>query len=235
MTMPKINFTKKAAIPALLFFVGSFGTGLAGFHLANNYFPPKPACANSISCTGNLSLKIENGATGQFMGREVTPPTIDLLAEGSTPSVLGAIAASGDKHIYVDLSAQTLYAYQGDAKIMQTLISSGRWGKTPEGNFTIWSKFRATRMEGGSGSDYYNLPNVPWVMFFYGDFGLHGAYWHDNFGYTMSHGCVNMRQIDAKDLFAWADGPENGKKGTPVSICSSFTEPNNCIQKNPVN
>ncbi len=37
----------------------------------------------------------------------------------------------------------------------------------------------------------------PWVMYFYQDYGIHGAYWHNNFGHMMSHGCVNMRIVDA--------------------------------------
>ena len=90
-------------------------------------------------------------------------------------------------------------------------------------------------MSGGSGTDAYDLPNVPYVMYFYHDFGLHGVYWHDNFGYTMSHGCINMRQIDAGALFDWADSPANGQKGTAVSVCNSFIEPNTCIQKQPIN
>jgi len=90
-------------------------------------------------------------------------------------------------------------------------------------------------MSGGSGNDAYNLPNVPYVMFFYRDYGLHGAYWHNNFGHTMSHGCINLRQVDARDLFKWADGPSSGQKGTPVSICNNFEEPNICIQVQPIN
>lgn len=89
-------------------------------------------------------------------------------------------------------------------------------------------------MAGGQGADYYNLPNVPYVMYYYRDFGLHGAYWHNNFGHTMSHGCVNMRQIDAKVIFEWADGPSGGSLGTEVSVCDSITSDGNCIQNNPV-
>jgi len=212
---------------AFVLFLVSFGLGLV-------IFSKNPSCANTISCKENPRVKIENNTIGIFMGREVPVPTIDTLADTATPNILGVDAAEGEKHIYVDLATQTLYAYQGNTLVMKTPISSGRWGRTPVGNFNIWIKLRATRMSGGSGADYYNLPNVPWVMYFYRDFGLHGAYWHNNFGYTMSHGCVNMRPIDARDLFAWADGPEKGKKGTPVSICDSFIEPNTCIQKNPV-
>jgi len=214
----------RLAALAFMLFLLSFGIGLAIF--------PKiqPACANSISCKSPLTQKIENGATGIFMGREVPVPTIDTLADTTVPNVLGVNIAEGEKHIYVDLEAQTLYAYQGDTQVMKARVSTGRWGRTPVGNYNIYLKLRATRMSGGSGADYYNLPNVPWTMYYSGDYGLHGAYWHNNFGYTMSHGCVNMRQIDARDLFAWADGPENREKGTPVHICYSFTEPNNCIQ-----
>jgi hypothetical protein len=35
-------------------------------------------------------------------------------------------------------------------------------------------------------------------------YGLHGTYWHDNFGTPMSHGCVNLSNADAQWLFNWA-------------------------------
>jgi lipoprotein-anchoring transpeptidase ErfK/SrfK len=38
-------------------------------------------------------------------------------------------------------------------------------------------------------------------------FSIHGAYWHNNFGHPMSHGCVNMKTTDAKKLFEWVDDP----------------------------
>jgi lipoprotein-anchoring transpeptidase ErfK/SrfK len=65
-------------------------------------------------------------------------------------------------------------------------------------------------------------------MYFYQDYGLHGAYWHNNFGHPMSHGCINERIVDAKTLYGWAD------VGTPVSICNSFSAPNNCVQNDPI-
>ena len=194
----------------------------------NFIFKDNPNCANSLTCKGDLSLKVENDAIGIFQGRTVIPPKVDLAIVEKSSVVLGDSTAP-NKHIYIDLSNQTLYAYQGKTKVMQTLISSGKWGRTPTGNFNIWTKLRSTRMAGGSGADYYNLPNVPYVMYYYRDFGLHGAYWHNNFGHTMSHGCVNMRQIDAQALFDWAE------VGTPVSVCDSFIAPGKCTQKDPVN
>jgi lipoprotein-anchoring transpeptidase ErfK/SrfK len=191
-------------------------------------------CANSGSCTGDLSEKIENGAVAVFRGQTMPAPQISLTDGADIHNVLGESNSTAEKHIYVDLSAQKLFAYEGDKKIFETLVATGRWGKTPTGNFHIWEKLRSTRMAGGSGSDAYNLPNVPFVMYFYHDFGLHGAYWHDNFGHTMSHGCVNLRQIDAEFLFNWADGPSDGNPGTAVSICDTFTQTNICTQQSPV-
>ena len=172
----------------------------------------KPVCANSLSCQESLTERIENDQAGIFNGREVTPPKIDLAAAEPVDKILGESDATGEKHIYVDLSNQTLTAYQGDTLFLKTLVSTGKWNKTPTGEFTIWTKFRATKMSGGSGNDYYYLPNVPYVMFFSGSgvsaatgFSLHGTYWHNNFGHPMSHGCVNMRTADAEKIYYWAD------------------------------
>jgi lipoprotein-anchoring transpeptidase ErfK/SrfK len=143
---------------------------------------------------------------------------------------------SEPKRIEVDLTNQRLYAYEGDRRVFNFLISSGKWGKTPTGDFRIWTKLRYTKMEGGSKvlRTYYYLPNVPFVMYFYNDeipkwrgFGLHGTYWHSNFGHPMSHGCINMRTEDAGQLYYWAQPDLRGRgsilagddnPGTPVVI-----------------
>lgn len=190
-------------------------------------------CANSKSCNSDLSENIENNVLGTFEGKTVIPPIIDFGKEKEL-AVMGTSTPSGDKHIYVDLSTQTLVAYQGTTQILKTFVSTGKWVDTPTGNFNIWQKLRATRMKGGEGQDAYDLPNVPYVMYFYHDFGLHGAYWHDNFGHQMSHGCVNMRQVDAKILYEWADEPSGDTKGTAVSVCDQITVDNQCIQNKPV-
>lgn len=174
----------------------------------------RPFCANSLSCKESLSLKVENSEVGVFNGQEVKPPGIDLDSSNIPIKVLGEVQGEGEKHIYIDLTTQTLYAYQGEDLYMSAVISSGKWFETPTGDFTIWQKLKATRMSGGEGNDYYDLPNVPYVMFFYNSkvaagrgFGLHGAYWHNNFGHPMSHGCINMRIVDAQKLYDWV-GPD---------------------------
>lgn len=107
----------------------------------------------------------------------------------------------GTRWIEVDLSDQTLTAWQGDVAIMYTSISSGLPGTpTITGRFQIGTKYQSARMTGQG----YDLPGVPWVMYFYGEYGIHGAYWHNNFGAPMSHGCVNMRVGEAQFLYNWA-------------------------------
>ena len=177
----------------------------------------RPFCANSISCKDSLSLDVQNDATGVFNNQKIIPPKIDLAKKEPAVRVLGEAEANGEKHIYVDLANQTLSAYQGGTLFMQVPVSTGKWGKTPTGDFTIWEKLRATKMSGGTGADYYYLPNVPYVMFFSGSgvdagrgFSLHGTYWHNNFGHPMSHGCVNMRTVDAQKLYGWVNPVATG-------------------------
>ena len=185
----------------------------------------KIPCANTISCKEAPKFEIETNATGIYNNQPVSVPNISLSQNENVNPVLGIKTSQGEKHIYVNLATQILSAFEGNYLFMQTPISSGLWGKTPKGNYTIWSKFRATRMSGGNGADYYDLPNVPYVMFFSNNevpgsagFSLHGTYWHNNFGHAMSHGCVNMKRTDAAKIFEWADAPADGNQGTKITI-----------------
>lgn len=123
--------------------------------------------------------------------------------------VLGTTNVSGEeKWIEINLSEQRLKAYEGSRIVMEFPISSGKWAPTPTGTFYIWYKTRSQKMEGGNPSlgTYYNLPNVPHNMFFYQGYAIHGAYWHNNFGHPMSHGCVNSPLDQVAQLFEWT-GP----------------------------
>lgn len=141
--------------------------------------------------------------TAFFLNREVSSPLV-ALSEPSTPYVLGEISPE-EKWIEIDLSGQKLIAWEGNQKFLETLVSTGKWGRTPSGEFAIWGKFKYTKMSGGSKElhTYYYLPNVPYTMYFHKGFGLHGTYWHNNFGQTMSHGCVNLPTVMAEKLFYW--------------------------------
>jgi hypothetical protein len=109
--------------------------------------------------------------------------------------------------VAVDIAEELLYAYEDDKLVFMTLISSGMAEHpTHLGIFQIRTHYATADMTGAMGTpDYYWLPNVPYVMYFDGDIGLHGAYWHDGFGYVRSHGCVNMSITDAKWLFDWSN------------------------------
>jgi hypothetical protein len=156
-------------------------------------------CGDPLQANGEFEA---NQAEAYFQDHTVVPPLALLPVIQS--SVLGETTAE-EKWIEVDLSDQKLTAWQGNEKFLETLVSTGKWGRTPVGDFRIWSKFKYTKMSGGSKAlnTYYNLPNVPYTMYFYKDFGLHGTYWHNNFGVPMSHGCVNLPTIMAEKLFYW--------------------------------
>jgi len=128
----------------------------------------------------------------------LTPPT-------PTPTVTPT--PGPEKWIEVDLSEQRLRAHEGDRVVLDVLVSTGL-PRTPTvtGTFHIWAKLLKTDMVGGNRAlgNYYNLKAVPYVMYFYKDYGLHGTYWHNDFGRPKSHGCVNMRTKDAKWLFEWS-------------------------------
>ena len=125
--------------------------------------------------------------------------------QASAPGSYYSGASYGERWIDVNLSTQTLTAYEGQVPVYSTLVSTGMWGTpTVVGTFQIYVKHYSALMTGGSGASYYYLPDVPYVMYFYGGYGLHGTYWHNNFGAPMSHGCVNLSVGDAAWLFNWA-------------------------------
>lgn len=111
-----------------------------------------------------------------------------------------------EKWVSVDLYEQTLIAYEGETPVFATLISSGlpQWS-TNEGIFNVYVRYERTLMSGAyNRPDFYYLEEVPYTMYFDGDIGLHGTYWHDGFGYRRSHGCVNLSITDARWLYQWS-------------------------------
>lgn len=138
---------------------------------------------------------------------EITPISSEVPAE--------------KKRIEVELGLQTLRAYEYDQEVYSCKISSGIPTQvtnngiptaTPKGDYRIYSKLPSKHMGSVTGnpdaleaSGGFSLPGVPWTCFFASNGGVafHGTYWHNNFGLQMSHGCVNMRNDDAKWLFRW--------------------------------
>jgi lipoprotein-anchoring transpeptidase ErfK/SrfK len=123
-------------------------------------------------------------------------------------------AAKSQKAIVVTISQQMLWAYKGDQVVLSSYVSTGRTGfDTPLGSFAVVDKLPSQTMEGVIGGEYYNVPDVPWVLYFTNSgHALHGTYWHNNFGTPMSHGCVNLPMDVAAWLYDWAP------LGTPVLV-----------------
>ena len=115
-------------------------------------------------------------------------------------------SAKPQKTIVVSISQQILWAYKGNRVVLNTYVSSGRTGfDTPVGSFAVLTKLPSQTMEGVIGGEYYNVPDVPSVLYFTNSgHALHGTYWHNNFGTPMSHGCVNLPLDVAAWLYTWA-------------------------------
>jgi LysM repeat protein len=154
------------------------------------------------------ALRAANGLTGNtiFSGQMLTIPTggnppapapAPITPSGPVPSP----TITDGKQIVVVLSQQAVYAFENGQLLKSFVVSTGMPATpTVQGDYTIYVKYDSQRMVGPG----YDLPGVPWVMYFYQGYGLHGTYWHNNFGQTMSHGCVNMRTDEALWLYQWA-------------------------------
>jgi lipoprotein-anchoring transpeptidase ErfK/SrfK len=142
-----------------------------------------------------------------------TPTVTPIPTETSTPAPYPIVppqvayqnpplgVGPNERWIDVDLSQQMVYAYVGDQLVNSFLVSTGTSAHpTVTGQYHIYVKYLFDDM---TGPGYY-LPDVPFVMYFYSGYSLHGTYWHHNFGTPMSHGCVNMYTPDAEWMFNWA-------------------------------
>jgi lipoprotein-anchoring transpeptidase ErfK/SrfK len=135
---------------------------------------------------------------------EPSPIPEDDVSSPGIPIQIGDIIAEtleDGRWIEVDIDNQMVRAYEWDELQQEFLVSTGTDAHpTVKGNFHIYIKNRYADMRGPG----YYLTNVPYTMYYYQSYGLHGTYWHSNFGTPMSHGCVNLRTEDAAWLFKWA-------------------------------
>jgi lipoprotein-anchoring transpeptidase ErfK/SrfK len=162
-------------------------------------FTPTPTPSPTPTAT------VPNTPAPTLTSSPMPTPAVPPLSPSATPlPAISSPLVAGEKWIDVDLTLQRLTAYEGNTPIFQALVSTGL-PNTPTvvGQFRIYWKLSSTAM---AGPGYY-LPGVPYTMYFYRGYALHGTYWHNNFGQPMSHGCVNLRTEDAQWLFNWADPP----------------------------
>jgi lipoprotein-anchoring transpeptidase ErfK/SrfK len=142
-----------------------------------------------------------------YVGQELAIPAAGVYEP--TQADAPAAPTTAGKSIVVSTQKQRIYAYENGQLVHSYLVSTGL-PDTPTvlGDYKIYVKYTATDMHG---PDYF-LPNVPYTMYFYQGYGIHGTYWHNAFGRPMSHGCVNLPTPEAKWFFDWAD------VGTPVRV-----------------
>jgi lipoprotein-anchoring transpeptidase ErfK/SrfK len=148
-----------------------------------------------------------------FVGQEILIPGPDeqypdepFMPVAANPrlditSIVGNHVKEDERWIDVDVSSQTVHAYEGKELVRSFLVSTGK-ARTPTipGQFRIYIKLTKTDMRGPG----YHLRDVPYTMYYHKGYGLHGTFWHNNFGTPMSNGCVNLRTEDAQWLFNFA-------------------------------
>ena len=142
---------------------------------------------------------IEVSEFNSLASRDLIFPGQRLLIPRKTANSKGYL---GKRWVEIDLSSQTLTAWDDEDVYLHVKISSGlSKTPTPVGHYNVWHMNESQTMSGPG----YSLPNVKFNMYFHRGYAMHGAYWHNNFGQPMSHGCVNMREEEAEKLYRFID------------------------------
>jgi hypothetical protein len=130
----------------------------------------------------------------------VTEPLLEALATTTRPQP--ALRAPG-RRIEVQLDRQLALLIDNGRVERVVHISSGAFGKTPEGTFSVYRKERYS----------WSVPFkvwLPWASYFTGGVAFH------EFGsvptYAASHGCVRVNHYDAQMLYEFA------RPGTQVDV-----------------
>ena len=200
------------ALPGLTALARSSAAPIPGDKLTKPSLTPTFTATPTITLTPTPTETPTATATLTPLPTETPMPT-NTPWPTNTPKPYAAVASSqnlpaqssGDLSghwIDVDLSEQTLYAYDGDTLVDSFLVSTGVSAHpTLTGTYTVYVKYRYTDMRGPG----YYLPDVPFTMYYYQGYGIHGTYWHNNFGTPMSHGCVNMRTSEAEWVYNFSE------------------------------
>lgn len=165
-----------------------------------------------VPLTGNVRMSggtryVEARAGGWLRSKDLR-----TIAKSSS---LPAFAKRGVRWVDVSILNQTLVLWEGQEPVYATLVSTGRDGlgdpktthSTPVGTFNVFQKHVTTTMDSDVADHEFELRDVPWVQYFKGGYALHAAYWHDDFGRSRSHGCINLSPVDARYVFMWTTPP----------------------------
>lgn len=168
---------------------------------------------NAIKLSAAASILLSIWACSATVGLTEALPAIahpePAVTELYIEEEITRLSHSEQPWILIDLSEQHLIAWEGDQPYHAVTVSTGKAETpTPTGIFAIQSKHEVARMRGAD----YDVSDVPFTMYYSGGYGIHGAYWHNNFGTPVSHGCTNVAVDHAEILFDWA------LVGTPVVV-----------------
>ncbi|NJP11551.1 MAG: L,D-transpeptidase [Leptolyngbyaceae cyanobacterium RU_5_1] len=132
-----------------------------------------------------------------------SPQRNQLVAQRSlVAEAVVDLKRSNQRWLEIDLSSQRLFAWQGRRQVYAVVISTGKDATpTPTGVFAVQTQHRYARMQG----EDYDIPDVPYTMYYHHGYAIHGAYWHNSFGTPVSHGCVNVAVNHARWLYYWAN------------------------------
>ncbi len=145
------------------------------------------------------------GGAAHVEGPEGVLVPAEALRFARAKSRPGGVGPS-DKWVHIDLAEQTLVAYEGERPVFATLVASGKPGhSTPTGLYRVQRKYLTKTMRAIDPNDgLYHIEDIPYTMYYYGSYAVHGAFWHDDFGDVRSHGCANLAPVDARWLYHWA-------------------------------
>lgn len=157
----------------------------------------------SFDATHGISASIMPHNKGQYR----------YVVANITPRMNDDVSA---KSIRVDISQQRLTAYEYAVPTHTFLVSTAKQGYvTPRGKTDVKEKllYHTYKWIFGIGDPRnYNVPNMKWNLRIYDHIYIHWAYWHNNFGNPMSHGCINANAENSEWIYLWSD------VGTTVNV-----------------
>jgi lipoprotein-anchoring transpeptidase ErfK/SrfK len=165
----------------------------------------------AIALSTLLSLTLNHGMTAAIAqeAARTTPVNSATPVIDPATAAIAKLRKTSDRWIEVQLETQRLVAWEGNKPVYAIIVSTGTdTYPTRPGIFAIQTKLEVARMQGAD----YDVPDVPFTMYYDNSYAIHGAYWNRRFGTPVSHGCVNVAVNHAEWLFNWA------AVGTPVIV-----------------
>ena len=112
-------------------------------------------------------------------------------------ALLLPVSAQADVLVNISKSQQRMAVSVDGTELYRWPVSTGRRGfPTPSGSF------HPVRLERHWYSRQYEMTPMPWSMFFFRGYAVHGTMEARNLGHAASHGCVRLRPDHAATLFS---------------------------------